>query len=140
MADWRGDSLGNKTVNLAKVLDDLSDNTLHVGKVANVELVGLCLDAILLCELLDVLLGSLLPGGICDGDISTLLGTSSRGLNAHAARAGRASDDNNLALEAKEIGERLGLGDSVSFDHYGCGCAFFCGRVGWFMEVLGQDS
>lgn len=57
---WKFNILGNKGVNLAKVANDLVDAALNIIVVADVELVGLDLDTIVLHELLDVLIGALL--------------------------------------------------------------------------------
>lgn len=113
-------SLGDEAVNLAKVLDDLGHEVLDAVKVRHVELVNLDLDAVLLAELLCVLLGALLAGGVGDGDVGAHLGAAPRGLDAHAAGAGCAGDRDDLALEAEEVHEGLGLGNLL--DH--------CGR--WF--------
>src|SRR6478735_9270916 len=111
-----GDLLGDETVNLAKLLDNLSDKSLNVVVVGSVELVGLGLDAVLLGELLDVLLGALLAGSVGDGDVGAHLSSTAGSLDAHAAGSGGAGDDDDLALEAEEVEDVVGLGDLLNHD------------------------
>ncbi|KAI6760449.1 hypothetical protein HG530_009309 [Fusarium avenaceum] len=91
------------SVNLAKVLDNLTDEALNVVVVGSVQLVGLGLDAVLLDELLDVLVGALLAGSVGDGDVGAHLGSAAGSLDTHAAGSGSAGDDDDLALKAKEV-------------------------------------
>ena len=109
--------LGDEGIDLAKVLDDVTDELLHARVVGHVELVHLDLDAVLVAELLRVLLGALLARGVGDGDAGAHLGASAGGLDAHAARARGARDGDDLALEAEEVVEAVGLGDLL--DHFG---------------------
>ena len=115
---WReGDLLGDEGVNLAKVFDDLGHKGLDAVKVGHVELVDLDLDAVLVGEILCVLLGALLAGGVGDCDVGAHLGAAAGGLDTHAARARGAGDGDDLALEAEEVLEGVGLGDLL--DHVG---------------------
>lgn len=111
-----GSLLGDEGVNLAKVLDDLGHKGLNAVKVGHVELVDLDLDAVLVGEVLCVLLGALLAGSVGDGDVGAHLGAAARGLDAHAARARGAGDGDDLALEAEEVLEGVGLGDLLDHD------------------------
>jgi hypothetical protein len=109
--------LGDKGVNLAKVLEDVLHEVLALLVLADIALVGLDLGAVLLGQLLDVLLGALLAGGICDGDVGAHLGTSPSSLDTHALRAGGAGDDDDLALEGEEVLEAGGGGGLLR--HFG---------------------
>jgi hypothetical protein len=111
---YRGDLLGDETVNLAKVLDNLSNKSLNIIVVGSVELVGLGLDAVLLGELLDVLVGTLLAGSVGDGDVGAHLSCTAGSLDTHAAGSGSAGDDDDLALEAEEVEDVVGLGDLLN--------------------------
>ena len=113
-----GNLLGNEAIDLAKVGDNLTDETLDVGVVGDVALVGLGLDAVLGDDLLDVLLGALRAGGVGDGDVGAHLSAAAGSLNTHATRAGSAGDDDDLALEAEELVEAAGGGDGNRHD--GC--------------------
>lgn len=122
--------LGNESINLAKVLQDLLDQVLALLVLADVALVGLGLGAILLGELLDVLLGALLAGCVCDGHVGAHLGASSCGLNAHALGAGGTGDDDHLLLEGEEVLEAGGGGGLLR--HFGwCGGVEGCGWSRW---------
>lgn len=101
--------VGNEGINLAKVLDDLLDEVVDVGPVANVALVRLGLDAVLLHELFGVLLTTLGARGVGDGNVGSHLSTASGGLNAHAAGTRGAGDDDDLALEAEHLHEAVAL-------------------------------
>lgn len=115
--------LGNKAVNLAKVLDNLTDEALNVVVVGSVQLVGLGLDAVLLDELLDVLVGALLAGSVGDGDVGAHLGSAAGSLDTHAAGSGSAGDDDDLALKAKEVEDVVGLGDLLNHcEEFVVGC------------------
>lgn len=101
--------LGNESVNLAKVGDDLVDEALDVLVLADVALVGLGLDTVILDQLLDVLVGALAAGRVGDGDVGAHLGAAASGLNAHAAGTGGTGDDNDTTLQAEEVGQAAGL-------------------------------
>jgi hypothetical protein len=103
--------VGNEAVNLAEVLDDVVDELGNVVIVANVELVGLRLDAVGGGQILGVLLTSLGARRVGDGNVGAHLGATARGLNAHTSGPGGAGDDHDLALEAEEVLEGVGLGD-----------------------------
>lgn len=103
--------LGNEAVNLAKVTNNLIDAPLHVVVVADVELVSLDLDPVFLGQGLDILLGALLSRRVGDGNVGAHFSTPASRFNAHAAGARGARHDDNLALEAKEVNETIGLGD-----------------------------
>lgn len=85
--------------------------------VADVELVGLDLDAILLAQLLCVLLSALGTRGVCDGEVGAHLGASARGFDSHSPGAGSACDDDDLTLEGEHLQERICL---WNWDHV-CG-------------------
>lgn len=115
-------SVGDESVNLAEILDDLVDETLDRLVAGDVHLVGLALDAVLLAESLCVLDTALGARGIGDGDVGAHLGGAASGLNAHSSWAGRTSDDDNLALHGEHVHEALGLCD---LDRHVCG-SFLC--------------
>lgn len=117
--------IGDKGINLAKLLDHLVDQRLYAVVVADVELVGLDLDAVRLCQLLGVLLSALRTRRVGDGHIGAHLGTTARGLDAHSPVAGSAGDDDDLALEREEVQEGRGFGDGLN--HVGGGCVRVCG-------------
>lgn len=112
----RKDILGDEGINLAKVADHLGDKALDVVVVGDIALVGLDLDAVSLGQLLDVLLGTLLAGRVGDGNIGAHLSAAAGCLNAHAPGTGSAGDDDDLALEAEEVSELVGLGDLLNHD------------------------
>lgn len=103
--------VGDEGVNLAKVLDDVLDELVDALVGADITLVGLRLDAILLGELFGVLLTSLGAGSVGDSNIGTHLGTTTGSFNAHAPRTRGTGDDDDLALEAEEVHEVRGLGN-----------------------------
>lgn len=104
-------SVGNEDIDLAKVLDDIGNELLNLSVVANVALVWLRFDAVLLLKLFRVLLSSLFAGRVCDGNISTHLSTSSSSFGANAGWTGSSSDDDDLSLQGQELLERVGLWD-----------------------------
>ena len=104
-------SVSNEAINLAKVLDNVVHELSDVVVVANIELVGLNLDAVGGSQLLGVLLAALRARGVGDGDVGTHLSTSTSSLDAHATGPGGAGDDHDLALQAEEVLEGVGLGD-----------------------------
>lgn len=121
--------LGDKGINLAKVLQDLLHQVLALLVLAHVALVGLDLGAVLLGELFDVLLGALLARGVCDGHVGAHLGTAPCSLDAHSLGARGAGDDDHLPLEGEEVLEAGGGGGLLR--HFGgcggveegCGCS-----------------
>lgn len=125
--------LGDKGINLAKVLQDRLHQVLALLVLADVAFVGLDLGAVLLGELLDVLLGALLAGGVCDGHVGTHLGASPCGLDAHALGARGAGDDDHLPLEGEEVLEG-GSGGGL-LRHFGWCCCVegcWCSRWWWW--------
>ena len=112
IAEKEGDVLGDEGVNLAKVGNNLLNETLNVLVLGDVALVGLDLDTVVLGELLNVLLGTLFARRVGDGNVSSHLCQTTGGLNAHSAGAGGTSDDDDLALEAEQVleGRRRGNG------------------------------
>lgn len=56
------DLLGNETINLPKVPNDVIDEALDVVVIGNVERSGLDLDTVVADQLLDILVGALLAG------------------------------------------------------------------------------
>lgn len=116
---WCVHILGDESIDPAKFLEDLVDEGLNIGILGDVELVGLDLDAVLLGQLLDILVGALLAGRVGDGNVGAHLGTAAGGLDTHAAGSGSAGDDDNLALEAEEVVERRSLGDLLNHDGRG---------------------
>ena len=101
--------VGDEGVDLAKLLDHVVDEVLDALPATDVALVGLDLDTVLLGQLLGVLLTSLGAGGVGDGQVGAHLGTAAGGLDTHAAGTGGTGDDDDLALEAEEVLERVGL-------------------------------
>lgn len=79
--------LGDEGINLAKLLQHILDQLLALLVLADIALVCLSLDAVLLGELLDVLLSALLSGGVCDGNVCAHLSAAPCGLDAHALGA-----------------------------------------------------
>lgn len=104
-------SVGDERVNLAEVLDDVLDETLNALPVTNITLVGLNLDTVLLGQLLGVLLTTLGAGSVGDGEVSTHLGATTGSLDTHTAGTGGTGDDDDLALQAKEVLKAIGLRD-----------------------------
>jgi hypothetical protein len=96
-------SVGDHDIDLAKVLDDVVNQLLHIGVVVDVALVGDALDAIFLRDLLCVLLAAGRTGGVGDGDVGTKLGAATSGLSANASGAGSTGDNDDLALQAEEV-------------------------------------
>jgi hypothetical protein len=109
--------VGDEGVDLAEVLDDLLDEGVDVLPAADVELVGLALDAVFLGQLFCVLLAALGAGGVGDGDVGAELCGSAGSFNAHAPGAGGTGDDDDLSLEGEEV---LELGLFGDWDH-ACG-------------------
>ena len=104
-------SVGDERVDLAKLLDNVVDEPLDALPVADVALVGLDLDAVLLTQLLGVSLAALASGRVGDGQVGAHLGAATSGLNAHSAGPRRTGDDDHLALEAQQVLQTVGLGD-----------------------------
>ena len=95
--------VGDHDIDLAKVLDDVLNQLLHIGIVVDVALVWDALDTVFLRDLLRVLLTTLGTGGVGDGNIGTKLGAATSGLSADASGTGGTSDDDDLALQAEEL-------------------------------------
>ena len=110
-------SIGNKNVNLAKLLDLLLDGSLNSGTVIDSNLVGLSLNTVLFRKRLGLCIG--IVRVVPNGDVGTSLG---KGLSDTVANSGgRASDRSNLSLEGEKIqnvvgrlGGRLGKGTQTS--------------------------
>ena len=101
--------IGDEDIDLAKVLDNLLAHGLDVLILAHIELVCLGLDAILVLQLLCVLLAALWTRAVCDGNVGAHLSAATGSLSANAGWAGRAGDDDNLALEGEELLEGVAL-------------------------------
>lgn len=110
--------VGDEAVDLAKVLDHVLDELLHALPVADIALVGLGLDAVLLLQLLGVLLAALGTRCVGDGDVGAHLGTTTGGFDAHTTITGGTGDDDNAALEAQELKQAVGFRDGNR--HYEC--------------------
>jgi hypothetical protein len=93
--------IGDEDIDLAKVFDNVCNQLLNVLVVANVALVWLGFDTILLLKLFGVLLPTLFTGRVSDGYISTHFGASSCSLSSDAGGTRSTSYDNDLALQAK---------------------------------------
>lgn len=106
--------IGNEDIDLAEILDDIGDELLALRVDADLALVGLDLDAVLLTQLLSILLGALGARVVCDGKISAELSATTRGLDSDTGRAGGTGDDDDLALKAEKVLELGGLGN---WDH-----------------------
>lgn len=104
-------SIGNENIDLAEVVDDILDKLLALCVVADLALVGLDLDAILLTHLLGILLSTLSAGVVGDGKISTVLSTASGSLGTDTGSTRSTGDDNDLALKAEEVLELGSLGN-----------------------------
>merc|ERR1712036_85135 len=102
-------SIGNEDIDLAKVLNDRLDRGLNVLVLAHVELVRLGLDAVLVRQLLCVLLAALGTRAVRDGNVGAHFSAATCGLSANASWAGRAGDDDDLALEGKHLLEGVAL-------------------------------
>jgi hypothetical protein len=107
----RASGVGNEDIDLAKVLDDILDQLLDALVLADVALVGLGLDAVLLLELLGVLVAAVGTRRVRDGHVGAHLSTSARGLSTDARGSGGAGDDDHLALQAEHVLETAGCGD-----------------------------
>lgn len=122
--------LCDEGIDLSKVLDDVTDELLALRPLADVALVCLHLDAVLLREGLGVLLGTLVAGRVGDGEVGAHLGAAPGGLDTDAPGTGGAGDDDNLALEAEHVLQGVGLGN-VDRHCGGCvGCAWL-----WKKEI-----
>ena len=104
-------SIGNKGINLSKLLDDLADEFGDIIVVAHVALVSFDLDAVRLAQLLGVLLSAFGTGRVGDSEVGTHFGTATSSFDAHAFGTGCSGHDNDFAFEAEQIREALGLGD-----------------------------
>lgn len=111
------------------------DEALDILVLADIALVGLDLDAVLLRQFRRVLLGAVLAGGIGDGQVGAHLGAATGGFDAHATRAGSASDGDDLALEAEELEQAVGLGNRLRHDG-----RWFVGRNGPGVAVKEGDE
>lgn len=96
-------SVGDEDIDLAEVLDHVLDQLLDVLVVANVALVALGLDTVLLAELLGVLLTTFPAGRVGDGNVSTHLSAATGGLSADTSGSGSAGNDNDLALQGQKL-------------------------------------
>lgn len=111
-------SVGDEGVDLAEVLNDGLDETLDALPVTNIALVGLNCDTILLGQLLGVPLTTLGAGGVGDSEVGTHLGAATGSFDTHTTGTGSTGDDDDLALEAKEVLKAIGLGNG---DRHGGG-------------------
>lgn len=102
--------IGNEDIDFAKIPDDIGDQFLDICVVADVGLVCLGLDTVLLGELFGVPLAALGTRGVGDGDVSAEFCAATGGLCADTSWAGSTSDDDNFALEGEELLERGGGG------------------------------
>lgn len=102
--------IGDEDVDLAKILDHIGDQLLDFRVVADVGLVRLGLDAVLLGELFGVLLAALGPRRVCDGNVGTELCAATGRFCADAGWAGCTGDNDDLALEGEELFERVAFG------------------------------
>jgi hypothetical protein len=98
-------SIGDEDIDFAKILDDILDKLLYLFIAADIALVCLRLDAVLLRQLFGILLTSLRAGGVCDSNVGTKLSTASGGFSANTGRARGTGDNDNLPLEAEELGQ-----------------------------------
>lgn len=105
----RGAGVGDEAVDAAtEVVEYVLYELLDRGKVTDVALVCFGLNAVLLDQLLDVLLSTLLAGSVGDGHVGAELGYTAGGFDAHASGARRSGDDDDLALEAQEVEQFAG--------------------------------
>src|SRR5690242_3971909 len=104
-------SIGNENINLAEVLDDVLDELLALGVDADLALVGLDLDAVLLAQFLSILLGTFGVRVVSDGEVSAELSTTTSSLDTDTGRAGSTGDNDDLALKAEKVLELVGLGN-----------------------------
>ena len=103
--------VGDEGVDLAEVLDHVADEGRYALPVADVALVGLDLDPVLLRQLLSVLVASIGARCVGDGQVGSHLGAATGSFDTHSSRSGGTGDDNDLALKAEEVGEGIGFGD-----------------------------
>ena len=106
--------VGDEDIDLAEVLDDVLNKLLALGVYADLALVGLDLDTVLLAQLLCVLLGALSARVVCDGEVSAELSAATSSLDTDTGRAGGTCDNDDLALKAEKVLELVGLGN---WDH-----------------------
>ena len=99
------------STNLAKFLDNILDQLLHVVVVSNIKLECLALDSVLLGQFLRVLLASFRTGCVGYCKVGSHLSTATSCFNAHTLGTGSTCDHDHFALEAEEIEEMLGFGD-----------------------------
>lgn len=104
-------SVGDEDVDLPEIIDDVLNQLLDVGVVADETLVWFASDAVLFAQLLRVLLSSLRARGICDCNVCSHLSTTPGGFDTNASWSGRASHDDDLALQAEQVLKTVGLWD-----------------------------
>jgi hypothetical protein len=81
-------SICDEGIDLAKLLDDVGDELLNAGVVADVELVGFGFHAVGLGELFGVLLAAFWARGIGYCDVGAHFCTAAGGFDAHASGTG----------------------------------------------------
>lgn len=79
--------VGDEGIDLAKLLNDVLDESLDALPLAHITLVGLDLDAVLLAQLLGVPLAALRSGSVGDGQVGAHLSAATSSLDAHSAGA-----------------------------------------------------
>lgn len=109
-------SVGDEAIDLAKVGQNVLDELLALLVLADIALVGLGLNAVLLGELLNVLLSTLLARAVGDGDVGAHLSAAASGLNTHTLGTRCTSNHNDLALQGEEVDELLGSRNALRHD------------------------
>lgn len=103
--------VGNQDVNLAEIRNNIFHKLFHVRIIAHVALIRLTLDAVLLTQLLAVALAALFARAVGYGHVGTEFGTAASSFSTDAGGPRGARHDNDLALEAKELLERVSFRD-----------------------------
>jgi hypothetical protein len=98
-------SISDEGIDLSELLDNILHKLVDAITVANVELVCLNLDSILLAQFLRVLLSALRTRCVGDSEIGSHLSTAPGSFNTHTSRPRGARDDDDLAFEAEELQE-----------------------------------
>ena len=102
--------VGDEDVNPAEIFDHVVDQLLDVLVVAHVALVGLGFGAVLFFQLLGILDAAFSARRVSDGDVGTHFSAAAGCFGADAGGAGGTGHDDDFALEAEELLERVGLG------------------------------
>lgn len=116
-----GTSVGDESINLTKLLDNVGNELCAVLVLVDLALVGLDLDSVGLRKFFCVLLTTLWAGRVGNGNVGTHLSAATGGFDTHSLGTRCTGNDDDLALEGQEVLELGSLWDSLWHD---------CGVVG----------